>query len=262
MHRYIFGLFILLFFNVLVPPFALAEDADLMTLFTTEGITGTLIIAPLQGGTIFVHNNQRASHRFPVASTFKILNTLIALEEHVVRDDETLRWDGIEREFQDWNRDHTLESAFRTSCVWCYQELARRIGADNYRGYLERVDYGALSEPFDLTEFWLDGSLQISAAEQIEFLRGIYLRELPFSASAYDTLRHLMLTEQTPSYTLYAKTGWAARSNPGIGWYIGYAEMTNGPWFFALNIDVHDTGDLPLRQKIVRSALYAKSIIQ
>ena len=191
------------------------------------------------------------------------MNTLIALEEKAISGkDEVLKWDGQIYDFPDWNHDQTLESAFKVSCVWCFQELARRVGAEKYRSYLRKTSYGTLREPFNETTFWLDGSLQISAIEQINFLKKVYLRQLPFSVHTYETLRQVMLVEQTPSYSIRAKTGWATRVKPPVGWYVGYIETPKEVWFFATNIAVRKKEDLPLRQQLTRAALQAKGIIK
>ena len=242
---------------------AIAEDEATAKLFAAQGIEGTLVLSALKSGQTFVHNTARAKQRFPVASTFKIMNTLIAVQEQVIAGkDDVLRWNGQIYDFSDWNRDQTLASAFKVSCVWCYQELAKRIGAEKYRELLRAANFGELHESFELTTFWLDGSLQISAEEQIAFLRKVYLRTLPFSAFAYDTLRDIMLVEKTPTYALRAKTGWAARNEPQIGWYVGYVETDHDIWFFATNIQLRGTDDLPLRQQLTKAALAAKGIIE
>ena len=41
---------------------------------------GTLVLSSLQSEQTFVHNDERSNRRFAVASTFKILHSLIALE--------------------------------------------------------------------------------------------------------------------------------------------------------------------------------------
>lgn len=239
-----------------------ADDSAIAKLFADPGIQGTVVLSSLNGKT-YVHNSRRAKRRFAVASTFKIPNTLIALEEKVIQGkDDVFKWDGQVREFPDWNRDQTLASAFRVSCVWFYQALARRVGAEKYRDYLRRLSYGKLREPFEETTFWLDGSLQISAVEQVEFLKKVYRRSLPFSESSYDTLREIMVAEQTPSSTIRAKTGWAMAAKPQVGWYVGYVETADDVWFFATNLEVRDPKDLPLRQKLTREALQAKGIIE
>jgi beta-lactamase class D len=246
---------------LLVPAAALADDSELADLFFRAGVTGTIVIAPLKGEG-YVHDNQRSTQRLPVASTFKILNTLIALQEDAISDGDEFRWDGVSREIADWNHDQTLESAFKTSCVWCFQSLARKVGTAKYERYLADLAYGEVRKPFDETMFWLDGSLKASAIEQVELLKKIYLRSLPFRSSSYEVLRRIMLVEQSPQYSLWAKTGWATSASPQIGWYVGYIDSAKETWFFALNIDVRSQGQLPLRQQIVRDALRVKGIIE
>nr|VFJ45060.1 MAG: beta-lactamase class D [Candidatus Kentron sp. DK]VFJ52603.1 MAG: beta-lactamase class D [Candidatus Kentron sp. DK] len=242
---------------------ATAEDAALADPFVRRGIEGTMVISSLRGGERRIHNDSRANRRFSPASTFKMLNTLIALEERAIAGkDDVLPWNGHRYAIPDWNRDQTLKSAFRVSCVWCFQELAARIGARKYRDYLRRTGYGTLHQPFEEKTFWLDGALQISAAEQVEFLDKVYRRALPFSPSSYQTLREIMVVEQTPTVTIRAKTGWATQANPQVGWYVGYVETQNDVWFFASNIVVRDEKDLPLRRELTREALQTAGIME
>lgn len=242
---------------------AAAEDQALAGLFSQQGITGTIVLSSLHSGKKFIHNDSRAIERFTTASTFKIFNTLISLEEKAVSGkDDVLEWNGNVYDYPDWNHNQTLESAFKVSCVWCFQDLARLVGAENYRKYLRKAAYGELREPFEVTSFWLDGSLQISAGEQVTFLKKVYLRALPFSASSYETLRQIMLVEKTPAYTMWAKTGWAASIKPQVGWYVGYIETPRDVWFFAMNMEVRSEKDLPLRQELTREALQKKGIIK
>lgn len=241
---------------------ARAEDERIAKIFASYDAQGTLVIAGLRDGRNIIHNDARAIVRFTPASTFKIFNTLIALQEKAVEGRHSaLRWDGRRHEFDDWNRDQTLESAFRVSCVWCYQALAAKVGAESYRNHLRGADYGVLREPFDVTSFWLDGSLRVSALDQIELLRRIHRRVLPFDVATYETLRQIMVVEQTPHFVLRAKTGWGARAEPQIGWYIGFLEKGGETTFFALNLTVKRESDLPLRQRIVREALSAHGFL-
>ena len=63
------------------------------------------------------------------ASTFKIPNSIIALETGLIEDDSTLiKWDGDERRLPAWEQDLVFRDAFHYSCVPCYQEIARKIG--------------------------------------------------------------------------------------------------------------------------------------
>lgn len=254
------GLFILAL--LLFPATLHAEDRMIADLFIRKGVEGCMVISSLDGSRNFIHHAERARHRYPPASTFKILNTLIALEEGAIGGKaEVIRWDGRNYDIPDWNRDQTLESAFRVSCVWYFQELARRVGSDRYRDYVVRCGYGELNEPFDGSTFWLDGSLQISAMEQVRFLRRLCNRDLPFRASSFETLRELMVVGNAPGYVLRAKSGWFARSVPQVGWYVGYVERAGQVWLFAMNMDIRNQEELPMRQQLVLEALRARGII-
>ncbi|SDG31871.1 beta-lactamase class D [Pseudomonas benzenivorans] len=244
------------------PALAHAEDAAIARLFEASGIDGTLLIESAKTGRRFVHNQTRARQAFTAASTFKVLNTLIALEERAIAGkDGVFTWDGTQYEIAEWNRDQTLEHAFKVSCVWCYQQLARRVGAEKYPTYIRQAGFGQLHQPFDGVRFWLDGTLTISAEQQVAFLKRVAERQLPFKTSGYDTLRAIMLAEKTPSYRLYGKTGWAAGSTPQVGWYVGYVQTADDLWLFALNLDTRSTADLPVRQQLVMQALRAKGIL-
>jgi len=242
---------------------AFAEDASIAALFQQHGLTGTMVIASQKTGQTIVHNEPRAAQRFIAASTFKIPNSLIALEEKAVSGkDGTFKWNGTKYDFPDHNRDQTLASAFKVSCLWCYQEMAARVGAGKYPAYLEDMKYGKLTKPFDGTHFWLDGSLTISAHEQIAFLKGVQKRSFRFSPRSYDILSEIMIADQQPNYTLRAKTGWSGGKHPQVGWYVGYVETPDDVWFFALNIVVRTQDDLPLRLTIARQALTARGILK
>ncbi|MBF7731086.1 class D beta-lactamase [Pseudomonas sp. N040] len=248
-------------FCLLLCPALLAEDAQIARLLADSGVQGTLVLSSLKGGQTFIHDDARAARRFSAASTFKIPNTLIALQLGVVAGkDSPFHWDGTHYGIANWNQDQTLETAFRVSCVWCYQQLAGKIGQAAYRDWLRRIGYGVLHEPFTLTRFWLDGALQISALEQVAFLKQVYQRRLPFRPAAYDSLQQIMLSEQTGAYRLFAKTGLAGDSPPQVGWYVGYVETAEDVWFFASNLDIHDARQLPLRLALTRAALQAKGV--
>ena len=57
-------------------------------------------------------------------------------------------------------------------------------------------------------------------------------------------------------WILRAKTGWQARVEPQIGWWVGWVETPTGAVIFALNIDLPGgMKDAPKREAIVRSIL-------
>ena len=248
---------------LLFPVFAATgEDIGISELYKKHGVEGTLVIASLDGSIEYIHNSVRAKRRYLPASTFKIPNTLIALEEGVIKDDkEVIKWDGRDKGWPAWNKDQTLKAAFSISCVWCYQEFAKHIGNELYVQYLNKLNYGNKSTGKDVTTFWLDGELGISANEQINFLRKIYLDNLPIKSRNINILKTIMLVEENQRYSLRAKTGWTNRVKDQHGWYVGYIEANGKIWLFANNIQIKSKSDLVFRKQLVIESLKLKKII-
>ncbi|MCW8839331.1 MAG: class D beta-lactamase [Thiovulaceae bacterium] len=236
---------------------ALAKDNNLANIFDKTKLNGTLVIASLNNEVKYIHNKQRSTKGYIPASTFKILNSLIALEEKVIKDEhEIIKWDGKVRSYAPWNKDQTLQSAISVSCIWCYQKFAEKIGNKKYLTYLNNINYGNQKTGSDIRTFWLDGDIRISAIEQIEFLKQLYKNQLPFKQKYIDITKKILTVEKNKDYVIKAKTGFSGK----IGWYVGYVELKNKVWFFALNADV--TQDkLKYRKQIVMEALRSKNII-
>ena len=240
---------------------AQTQGQSVADVFAASGVGGTLVISSLEGHERFVYNDSRSVERFSPASTFKIINTLIALDRGLVTSrDSVFAWDGIEREVRAWNGDQTLASAFAVSCVWCYQQIARDVGASVYREQLAAIGYGNGQVGDAVDSFWLDGTLGISAAEQIEILRGIVGYSLPYKRQHVDELKSIMLIEVTEDYGLYAKTGWTG-ADLAVGWLVGYLETAEGTWLLAMNMTMDSISQAPLRQEVVMQSLRALAII-
>ncbi len=253
---------LVLVFTILTINNIKAEDRDLSAIFNDRGVTGTLILSTLDSEIEYIHNDSRSTKRYLPASTFKLPHTLIALTEGAITDsEEVIKWDGKDRGYSLWNKDQTLRSALPASCVWFYQELAKRLDNQTYLNHLERLDYGNKKTGPEITTFWLDGDIKISAREQIDFVKKLYREELPYPRKDQKLVKELMLITETPSYSLYAKTGWAMRKTNQHGWYIGYVETTSNVWFFATNIDIINKKDSKYRKEIVIESLKAKGII-
>jgi beta-lactamase class D len=246
----------------LLIPSAHGEDLEIANLFKEKNLLGTIVISSRDGRKTYTHNDERARTRFVPASTFKIPNTLIALEEAAVANEKTIiKWDGKDKGLPAWNKDQSISTAFPSSCVWFYQDLAKRIGRDKYVSYLGKLKYGNEQVGPELTTFWLEGDLKISTTEQIAFLKRLWAESFSFKQSSYELLRKLMVVEQTPAYTLRAKTGWAQSTVPQVGWFVGYVEAGEKVWFFATNIEMMKPEDGRLRQEITIEALKLKGII-
>ncbi|MEO1714925.1 MAG: penicillin-binding transpeptidase domain-containing protein, partial [Bacteroidota bacterium] len=192
---------------------------------------------------------------FLPASTFKIPNTLIAMETGVTDEAETFTWDGTERAMEAWNQDQTLATAFRNSVVWVYQDLARRVGEEEMQLRVDYLGYGNSDISGGIDQFWLSGGLRISAIDQVQFLQRMIAGNLPLKPGVVQKALPIFLEEETETYKLYAKTGWATIPDPDLGWYVGWIETIDQRFIFALNIDIEDSSQIGNRQKLVREIL-------
>jgi beta-lactamase class D len=234
-------------------------------------IDGTFVLLDAHSGRLTCHNAERAATRFLPASTFKIPNSLIALDSGVASGtDFPLEWDAqaVPRQPwwpEAWARDQTMRTALPNSVVWYYQELARRIGSQRMQRYLERFDYGNADISGGIDRFWLSGGLRISAEEQVRFLQRFYEGELAVSPQASDAVKPLLVLESTPEYRLSGKTGWAGFGEPGgreIGWLVGYLERAGEVYYYATNVDMRGPADAQARMKITKAALALSGLLR
>lgn len=226
--------------------------------FEQAGTVGTIVVMDVHTGAMDAYNPERAAALFPPASTFKILNSLIALETGVVTDVDShiLRWDGVTRQRPEWNKDQTLRTAIAVSAFHAYQNIARDIGLERMTGYLDKVGYGEGEITNDtLAWFWVLKSFGISAHEQVQFLKRLYLDDLPFSQKTIDAVKDITIVERGEDYILHGKTGWTTDTDPPTGWFVGWVENGAEASAFALNMDITKDSQGPARITIARDVL-------
>ena len=186
------------------------------------------------------------------ASTFKIMNTLIALETEVVADEEEIiPWIGAAYDTAKYshrpNIYHSMgmREAFKLSAGWAYVELAKKVGKERYAQILAEANHGNGDFSVEGADFWNFGSFAVSPVEQVQALIGVYEETLPFSERSFSTLKDMMIEEQTAEYTLRAKTGWTRPEAHDIGWWVGYLEKGKEVYFFATRVIKERATDNP-----------------
>lgn len=236
------------------------QNIDFEEHFQDLNVKGSILIYDLKNNQTHQYNSARNATAFTPASTFKIISSLIALETSVIPNEiSVLTWDGVERSVPAWNRDLNMREAFNISAVWFYQVLVRRVGYEQMQQWVTQIGYGnqVIGSKADINQFWLGGQLQITPQEQIQFLQRFYRNDLPFSERTIAIVKDIMIVEQTPDYTIRAKTGWASK----IGWYVGYLEQNENVYFFATNIDVPNEAELRNRIELTRRCLEDLSLL-
>lgn len=226
------------------------NDAD--DVFAREQISGTFVTYDPAEDRFVVLNAERAATRFVPASTFKIPNSLIALEIGAVKDaHEMFRYDGKPRAVAAWQKDMTLLEAVTASNVPVFQEIARRVRLETYRTWLARLDYGNRAVGDNVERFWLAGPLLISPVEQARFLARLAEQRLPMGARSQTIVRDMVRIEEKSGRVLFAKTGWSGK----IGWWAGWVEQGARKTAFALNMDMSRIEEAPKRISLGKELL-------
>lgn len=202
-------------------------------------VKGAILIYDLQKEVYYSNDFEWSNTGKLPASTYKIPNSIIALETGVVENDSTLfKWDGQERALNVWQQDLVFKDAFHFSCVPCYQSVARSIGVERMSAYLNELEYGSMKvDTTSIDLFWLEGDSKISQFQQVDFLKRFYEKQLPISERTYAIMKRMMVIEENNDYKLIGKTGWSIRNDKNNGWFVGYLEKGNNTYFFAANVE-------------------------
>lgn len=248
MNRIIFLILVTLFFFACSQN-NVKQDASLKKHFDENKAEGCFALMNNATGKFTIYNlsRYRDSSYLP-ASTFKIVHSLIGLQTgKIVNDSMVIKWDGVKRWVEEWNKDLTMYEAFRVSAVNYYQEVARRIGKDTMDMWLDSLKYGASDKNQQVRiktavdSFWLDNSLKVTPDQQLGLVKRLYFDQLPFFKSYQEIVKRAMLFENNANYRMGYKTGWGFTENGhSLGWIVGWIEENNHPYFFVLNIESPD----------------------
>jgi beta-lactamase class D len=235
------------------------------SLVDSSKVIGALLISDQGNNTFYSNDFNWAETGFIPASTFKIANSIQALENGIVENDSTMfYWDGQPGYLKSWEEDLTFHQAFQRSCVPCFQQIARKTGVEKMKETLDKIGYpGMVFDSTTLDNFWLEGDSKISQFQQINFLKRLVNKELPISAKTYEVMSKIMLIDQKDSYELYGKTGWAQpNDSTDIGWFVGYAITPSDTFYMATNIqpkpEFNMEGFGRIRLELALRALWAR----
>ncbi|HEY3494171.1 MAG TPA: penicillin-binding transpeptidase domain-containing protein [Polyangiaceae bacterium] len=236
------------------------ERADFVEAFEREQVSGTIAIFDSTTKTLSCSDVERCRRVHPPASTFKIANSIIALETGVVDDAGTiLPWDGKQYPVQDWNQDLALRDAIRVSCVPCFQSIARKVGEARMREWVTKLDYGNRDIAGGIDQFWLRGALRISPVQELDFVRRLDLAQLPVRELVRETVIDMITLDVGPEHVLRGKTGF----QPGppetelVGWFVGWIERGSQHVYFATALDGHqkDVDFMKARRRVTEHVL-------
>ncbi len=214
-------------------------NSEFKKYFDDCGVKGSIAIFDNNNQEWILSDTVNVMNESLPASTFKIINLLIALETKTIKNEnEIVKWVGKTDTIKYGYRpeiyhDMSVKEAFEVSAGWVFIELAKKIGIEKYKKYLSACEYGNLNLTESNNDFWNFGYFAISPINQVEFIKKLYEEKLPFSKQTIDIVKRVMITEKTEEFTIRAKTGWTRENNINTGWWIGYFEANDNTYFFA-----------------------------
>jgi beta-lactamase class D len=227
--------------------------------FADAGTEGTFVGYKVDDYLVIASDAERSGQAKLPASTFKIPNSLIALETGVVEDPDkdVFKWDGVKRSIEAWNKDHTLRSAIAASAVPVYQEISRRIGEGRMQKYVDLFEYGNRNIGGGIDQFWLTGDLRIDPVQQVDFVDRLRRGVLPISKRSQDLVRDILPVTKAGEAVIHAKSGLlgAEVGKPSLGWMVGWAENGSAQTVFALNMDCREPRHIADRMNLTQACL-------
>lgn len=215
-----------------------------------DGMNGAAVIYDPDENQYMIYNQDLAETRRSPCSTFKIISSLIALENGIIEPDDSVRkWSGETFWNENWNKDIGFQEAFRTSCVWYYRQIIDEIGEDRMQAGLNELSYGNCdSSDWEgrlntnnnnraLTGFWIESSLKISAKEQTEVMERIFGRNTHYGRDTLNRLKQVMLIagQDETGCLIYGKTGMGKDKGVVVdSWFTGFVDTQDGNRYFCV----------------------------
>ena len=225
-----------------------------------NGLNGAAVVYDADAARYTIYDRERALTRRSPCSTFKIVSSLIALENGIIDPDDAVRtWSGETFWNENWNHDIGFMEAFRVSCVWYFREVANEIGQERMQRELDRLAYGNCdisdwegrrntnNQNRALTGFWIELSLLISPKEQAEVMARIFGEDTVYAEETRTALKQAMLVteENTVDIPVYGKTGMGKAQGVVVdAWYTGFAEREEGNLYFCVYLGRTDGKDV------------------
>lgn len=233
---------------------------DLSSYFS--GFDGSFVLYELQNDRYFIYNKDKSVSRVSPDSTYKLYSALIALETGILQDGKEMRmWDGTPYPYKTWNHDQDLSSAMKNSVSWYFQDIDKGVGLDRLKRFFAEIGYGNHNLSGGISNYWLESSLQISPAEQVQLMRNLYCNDYEFEQKNIDRLKDVIRLSEKDGAILSGKTGTGTVNGKNTnGWFIGYVERNRNVHIFAANIQAPDKAAGGTAAAIALSILSDKGI--
>ena len=211
------------------------QEIDLQKYF--ENYDGTFVLYSMNDDMYSIYNYNNSIKRVSPNSTYKIYSGLSALENNIITPENSmLEWDGINRYYDEWNKNLDINTAMASSANWYFDKLNKMNGINSLKNDFKKIRYGNYNFNGGYNSY-LESTLKISALEQVEILNNFYNNTYGFDYKNIETIKEAIKLYDYGDIVIYGKTGTGRVNENDInGWFIGFIEKNNNVYFYALNI--------------------------
>lgn len=223
-------------------------DDSLGHFFDSAGVKGCFAFYDNGQGHFTIYNLPRyRDSAYPAGATFDILSSLVAFQNGVVKDNNTIMLTSdstVDDPAHPGGRttvkvNYPISRAFQSNAMEnnvVFGRLADSIGRDSLKKWVDSLHYGdqRLGTPPN------GDAIKIPADEQLGLIKKLYFNQLPFFRPIQEMVRDMMKTESNTNYKLVYKTGRVVYPDHVLGWVMGWVEENRHPYFFVLNVESPD----------------------
>ena len=201
--------------------------------FTANNVSGTFGMFDNSRGGFTIYDLDRFKKGYPPGQTFNIMTALIGLNVGRVSDDSSL----ITVTDTSSVPPMKVYDAFHQSSSDHVSVLAKMIGRDTIKYWVDSVKYGNKKIDKANTAYWENDSLTISADEQLGLIKRLYFRQHPFRASVQESVKKMIIVENNAEYQLAYQLCVVQKNGKQLGWVVGWMEENRHVYPFVINFD-------------------------
>lgn len=217
--------------------------------FKDKNIEGSFVLLNNADDNFNVYNlSDYRDSAYAPGTTFDIVNVMIALETGAITDENSILYQA--------DSSATLKKSFEKNSVF-FDSLAIRTGKDHLQFWLDSLHYGKTKINENITSFWKDGSLKLTADEHLGLIKAFYFAQLPFQKRTQAIAKKLLQKESNTKYTLAYNKGISRQNGYFCSIITGWIIENKHVYFFSLTAKNSDKATLeattePLLKEILK----------
>ena len=214
------------------------ED-ELGELFKSNKVKGTFGMFDNSRGEFTIYDLDRFKEVYPPGETFNIMTALIGLHVGRVADDSSM----ITVNDKDSVAPMNVYNAFHQSSPDHVLALAKMIGRDTIKYWVDSVKYGNKKITKSTESYWTNDSLKISADEQLGLIKRLFFKQHPFRGSVQESVKKMLIVENNAQHQLAYQLGVTPYNGKQLAWVVGWIEENRHVYPFVINYEAESGVD-------------------